>query len=156
MQHSISCICKGTFNNYLDRILPLFDPFPPHLVHVVIEWPLRQFYIRHANCEWWITIIWLESKVGGRFNFRFFVFKTMRKVYKKRCNIKKVFWDFWTNIWDVSWTIFGDFWKKKTYRLPFVRPILIGSLSQLFCREKVKNSDREKGEERKWLLSFLS
>ena len=52
---------KGAFNNYVDRILPFFDPFPlsgqflypergqkqtffgpltPHLVNVVIEWPL--------------------------------------------------------------------------------------------------------------------
>ena len=52
---------KGAFNNYVDRILPLFDPlspcvdsfytlsvdknrhfltpFPPHLVHIVIECP---------------------------------------------------------------------------------------------------------------------
>ena len=51
---------KGSFNNYMDRILPFFDlspcvdifyalsvdknrhffyPLPPHLVHVVIEWP---------------------------------------------------------------------------------------------------------------------
>ena len=54
---------KGSFNNYVDRILPFFDPppcvdsfytlsvgknrhfltpSPPHLVHVVIECPLRQ------------------------------------------------------------------------------------------------------------------
>jgi hypothetical protein len=53
---------RGAFNNYVDRILPFFDPptplrgqfsyperrqkqtffdpLPPHLVHVVIEWPL--------------------------------------------------------------------------------------------------------------------
>ena len=53
---------KGSFNNYVDRILPFFDPpptlqgqvlypkreqkqtffdpLPLHLVHVVIEWPL--------------------------------------------------------------------------------------------------------------------
>ena len=30
---------KGAFNNYVDRILPFFDPLPPHLIHVVIEWP---------------------------------------------------------------------------------------------------------------------
>ena len=45
----------GAFNNYVDRILPfsdpllylelgqkqtIFDPLPPHLVHVVIECPL--------------------------------------------------------------------------------------------------------------------
>ena len=56
-------LLKGSFNNYVDRILPFFDPpppscvdsfytlsvdknghfltpSPPHLVHVVIEWPL--------------------------------------------------------------------------------------------------------------------
>ena len=32
---------KGSFNNYVDRVLPFFDP-PPYLVHVVIEWPQRQ------------------------------------------------------------------------------------------------------------------
>ena len=57
----ILVICMGAFNNYVDRILPFFDPptlrghffypergqrqtffdpHPPHLVHVVIEWPL--------------------------------------------------------------------------------------------------------------------
>ena len=51
----------GAFNKYVDRILPflspfplrgqffyadqgqkqtIFDPIPPHFVHVVIEWPL--------------------------------------------------------------------------------------------------------------------
>ena len=51
-------MCKGAFNNYVDKILPFyapspllgqflypergqkqtfFDPLPPHLVHVVIE-----------------------------------------------------------------------------------------------------------------------
>ena len=51
---------KGSFNNYVDRILPFFDPvwtvftpwawtktdifnpLPPYLVHVVIEWPQIQ------------------------------------------------------------------------------------------------------------------
>ena len=54
-------LAKGAFNNYVDRTLPLFDPpplrgqflypereqnktffgpLPPHLVHVVIKWPL--------------------------------------------------------------------------------------------------------------------
>ena len=33
---------KGAFNNYVDRILPVLAPPPPHLVHVVIEWPQRQ------------------------------------------------------------------------------------------------------------------
>ena len=28
---------KGSFNNYLDRIMPFFDP----IVHVVIGWPLN-------------------------------------------------------------------------------------------------------------------
>ena len=36
---------KGAFNNYVDGILPFFDPLPPHLVHVVIEWPLTYFQI---------------------------------------------------------------------------------------------------------------
>ena len=54
---------KGAFNNYVDRILSFFDPhhaltvfipwartkidifwpLPPHLVHVVIEWPLTKW-----------------------------------------------------------------------------------------------------------------
>ena len=54
-------LCKGAFNNYVHRILPFFtpplrgqflylehgqkqtffDPLPPHLVHVVIECPLK-------------------------------------------------------------------------------------------------------------------
>ena len=59
---STNMTAKGSFNNYVDRILPFFltpsplrgkflhpdrgqkqtffDPLPPHLVHVVIEWPL--------------------------------------------------------------------------------------------------------------------
>ena len=32
----------GSFNNYVDRILPFFDPPTPHLVHVVIELPPHQ------------------------------------------------------------------------------------------------------------------
>ena len=42
---------KGAFNNYVDRISPFFDPpawtvfIPPHLVYVVIEWPLRVNYL---------------------------------------------------------------------------------------------------------------
>ena len=61
----VTFLDKGAFNNYVDRILPFiappparpalrgqflypergekqtfFDPLPPHLVHVVIEWPL--------------------------------------------------------------------------------------------------------------------
>ena len=57
---------KGAFNNYVDRILPFFDPSPlrgqflypergqnrhfltpspPHLVHVVIECPLSMYII---------------------------------------------------------------------------------------------------------------
>ena len=53
---------KGSFNNYVDRILPffgpppcvdcfyiisvaLFDPLPSHLVHVVIEWPLTKSFL---------------------------------------------------------------------------------------------------------------
>ena len=31
----------GSFNNYVDRILPFIDPLPPHLVHVVIECPYK-------------------------------------------------------------------------------------------------------------------
>ena len=55
-------LAKGAFNNYVEKILALFDPppcadsfyivsvdknrhfltpSPPHLVHVVIEWPQR-------------------------------------------------------------------------------------------------------------------
>ena len=65
---------KGAFNNYVDRILPFFDPpplrgqflypergqkqtffdpFPPHLVHVVIEWPLAKssgFCLASSKC----------------------------------------------------------------------------------------------------------
>ena len=53
----ILVVCMGAFNNYVDRILPFFDPpplsghpfnlsvdknrpLPPNFVHVVIEWPL--------------------------------------------------------------------------------------------------------------------
>ena len=57
----------GAFNNYVDRFLPFFtlpcvdsfytlsvdkqtyfDPLPPHLVNVVIEWPLAS-YISYTN-----------------------------------------------------------------------------------------------------------
>ena len=59
---------KGAFNYYVDRILPFFDPpppawtvfmpwawtktdifWPPHLVHVVIEWPPNITLIRFAK-----------------------------------------------------------------------------------------------------------
>ena len=94
----------------------------------------------------------MVSKVGGRFNFRFFVFKTMRKVYKKRCNIKKVFWDFWTNIW-VSWTIIGDFWKKI---LPFA--VCSADLNRItlttICREKVEKFRERKRRGKKVVVIF--
>ena len=60
----------GAFKNYVDRILPLFDPTawtvfipyawtktdifrppPPHLVHVVIEWPLAKLYIIYMSIK---------------------------------------------------------------------------------------------------------
>ena len=37
-------IWKGPFNEYVDQVLSLFDPLP-HLVHIVIEWPQRDFIL---------------------------------------------------------------------------------------------------------------
>ena len=68
-------ICLGSFNNYVDRILPFFNPtplsgqflyhergqkqtffysLPPHLVHVVIEWLPG----KNTNCK--------QTKAGKR------------------------------------------------------------------------------------------
>ena len=62
-----------------------FDPLPPHLVHVVIEWPLRtipekQSYFRSRNvflyfcfCELTLLLTVISNSVSqATFNFSFF------------------------------------------------------------------------------------
>ena len=77
---------KGTFNNYVDRILPFFDPCdlrgkflypergqkqtfltpsPPHLVHVVIEWPLISCLIYISNFRSNINL-WKPLEAGEK------------------------------------------------------------------------------------------
>ena len=78
----------GPFNNYVDRILPFFDPPPlcgqffypdrgqkqtffdpisPHLVHVVIEWPHRCFSYYKCYCK--IRIDANKTKVKSKYQF---------------------------------------------------------------------------------------
>ena len=87
-----------------------FDPFPPHLVHIVIEWPLISFAVADIPM---VTPAWgpraVTSPTGDSILHIYW-----SKVFELKCDESSCFWETWPQRFTT------DFGRKDWFQAMYI------------------------------------